>query len=495
MALQVPTADELRQMAKANFFELRDDEIAQFQSALKPIVSALQSIDEEPLAQSPHVAKRTAGERPSRQEDPLNAIVRRCSVKGTGSGKLAGKRIGVKDSVSVAGVPMTCGSHLLEGYVPDTDATIVTRMLDAGAEIVAMLNMDDCALSGDGRTSTYGPTLNPHNPAHVSGGSSSGSAAALYYDDIDLTIGADQGGSIRIPASFCGVVGIKATHSLVPYRGVASLDLTMDHVGPMGRSVADVARLLEVIAGKDPLDPRQDDVHVERYTEAIGKDINGIRLGILREGFGRDGAEADVEAAVRKAVDVLAGLGASVKEVSIPVHRDAWKYLWAIIPEGFTALMNSGGLGYHWKGGYDVNLTTALGEARRMRGGTLARTVKLMLLLGTYLNHNHHGRLYAKAQNLRRGVQASYDQVLQQVDLLVMPTTPMKAYRQDERGAYDMLGNTSPFDVTGHPAISVPCAKSNGLPVGMMLVGRHFEDALLLRAAHAYEQSVAWEKV
>src|SRR6476646_8440761 len=175
---------------------------------------------------------------------------------------------------------MTCASLVLKDYVPDIDATIITRMLDAGGEITAVLNMDNFAFSGGGDTSAYGPTRNPHNPDHLAGGSSGGSGAALYYDDIDLSIGGDQGGSIRIPASWCGVVGLKPTHSLVPYTGIAGIDPNIDHAGPMARSVADCALLLEVLAGKDPHDPRQDAVPVQRYTEVLGKDIAGLRIGV-----------------------------------------------------------------------------------------------------------------------------------------------------------------------------------------------------------------------
>ena len=234
---------------------------------------------------------RDPGSRPTQEADPLNAIVRRCSVKGSPSGRLAGKRVGLKDNICVAGIPSTSGSRVMAGYVPDMDATIVTRLLDAGAEIVAILNMDDFAFSGSGHISAYGPVLNPHDREHLAGGSSGGSAAALYYDDIDMTIGCDQGGSIRTPASWCGVVGLKPTFGLVPYTGIFSADATIDHVGPMGRSAVDVALMLEVIAGRDPLDPRQQNVPVQRYTEALDRGrgrtadrrlARGIRSGGLR---------------------------------------------------------------------------------------------------------------------------------------------------------------------------------------------------------------------
>ena len=198
--------------------------------------------------------------RPAPGENPYNAVVRRCLVKGAPNGPLAGKRIGLKDNISVAGRGDDAGFDGAQGFRPSRDATIVTRLLAAGADIVAILNMDAFAYSGAGDTSLHGPTLNPHDTARLAGGSSGGSAAALFHEDIDITFGADQGGSIRIPASWCGVVGLKPTHGLVPYTGIAGIDLTYDHVGPLARRVADVALALDAVAGKDPDDPRQGDV-------------------------------------------------------------------------------------------------------------------------------------------------------------------------------------------------------------------------------------------
>jgi amidase len=446
--------------------------------------------------------ERDPGFRPAPEDDPLNAILRRCLVKGARSGKLAGKRVGIKDCFAVAGIPMTCGSLVMEGYVPEIDATLVTRILDAGGEVVAKLNLDNFAFSGAGDTSAFGPTRNPHNHDHLAGGSSGGSAAALYYDDIDITVGGDQGGSIRIPASWCGVVGLKPTHGLVPYTGCAGIDPTFDHAGPMGRSVADVALMLEVIAGRDPMDPRQSEVKVESYTQALGTGLKGIRLGVLREGFGLPGSEADVDAAVHRAIELLQRLGANVQEVSVPAHSQAAGITWGLMAEGATALMYANGVGYHFRGYYDAGLAGALGRFRKAQGDDLPPTVKLVLLIGSYLNRHYHGRLYAKAQNMRAGVRAAYDAVLQQVDALVTPTTPMKALRYQpnlrpreliQRG-WSMLGNTAVFDMTGHPSLSVPCALSSGLPVGMMLTGRHFDEMTLLRIADTYERNCDWRK-
>jgi amidase len=490
------------QLASANHFSLSEDEIADFEAMIPQMFTTLDLLDRAaPPPQPMRYPMRDHGFRPDPNDDPLNAILRRCSVKGAQNGKLAGKRVGIKDCFAVAGIPMTCGSLVMEGYVPEIDATLVTRILDAGGEIVAKLNLDNFAFSGAGDTSAFGPTRNPHNPDHLAGGSSGGSAAALYYDDIDMTVGGDQGGSIRIPSAWCGVVGLKPTHGLVPYTGCVGIDPTFDHAGPMGRTVADVALLLEVIAGTDPADPRQAEVKIEPYTQALGRDLKGVRLGVLREGFGLPGGEADVDSAVSRAIQVLSGLGAQVEEVSVPAHRQADGVIWGLMTEGASALMHANGVGYHFRGYYDATLASAVGRFRKTQGDDLPPTLKLVLLVGSFLNRQYHGRLYAKAQNLRPSLRQAYDAVLSRVDALVMPTTPNKALRYEsnlqpraviERG-WSMLGNTAVFDMTGHPSLSVPCAKSAGLPVGMMLTGRHFDDATLLRIADAFERNFDWQ--
>ena len=321
MALRIPTAEDLKRLARVNHFELNDEELAAFQALIPGMFESYEQLHQMPEPREPiKYPDRDPGYRPSRQDDPYNAIIRRCTLRGAPSGRLAGKRIGLKNNVCVAGMPMTCASLMLEDYVADTDATIVTRLLDAGAEIAALLNLENFAASGAGDTSAFGPVLNPHNPGYLAGGSSGGSGAALYYDDIDITIGGDQGGSIRIPASWCGVVGLKPTFGLVPYTGIFGVDSTIDHVGPMTRTVADAALTLEVIAGKDPLDPRQGEVPVQPYTEALGQSVSGLRIGVLTEGFGLPLSEADVDESVRKAIGIYSELGAETAEVSIPAH-------------------------------------------------------------------------------------------------------------------------------------------------------------------------------
>ncbi len=503
MTIRRPSSQDLQRLAKANNFDISEDEMAAFESMIPGLFEGYDALLQEPEPRPPLAyPSRDAGVRPSREEDPYNAILRRCTLQGSSGGKLAGKRIGLKNNVSVAGFPLTCSSRILEHYIPETDATIVNRMLDEGAEINAILNLDNFAFSGAGDTSAFGPTLNPHNTDHLAGGSSGGSAAALYYDDIDMTIGGDQGGSIRIPASFCGVVGHKPTHGLVPYTGIVGIDNTFDHAGPMTRTVEDAALLLEVIAGKDPLDPRQGEVHVQDYTAALSGGASGLRIGVVSQGFGQVDSNSDVDHKVRQAADRMAELGATVEEVSIPWHANAAGIVWSLIAEGATALLQSSGTGHGFEGAYDTGLAQALGHGRRVQANDFPPTVKLVMLVGSYMMEQYSGQMYAKAQNLRRELRAAYDDALGQYDLLLMPTTPMPAHANDSEGkpqgimdhAWNMVTNTAPFDMTGHPAISVPCGKtSEGLPVGLMLVGRHFDDATVLRGAHAFEQSGDWE--
>jgi amidase len=499
MAMRSPGRDELIKLAALNHFELSDEELDSFVPLMGAMIHNLDELDQMP---QPAIAlkyhDRDPGYRPQPKDDPLNAILRRCSIKGASSGKLCGKRVGVKDCVLVAGVPMSCGSLVLDGYIPDRDAAIVTRMLDAGAEIVAKLNMDDMAFSGSGDSSAFGPVRNPHDQGHLSGGSSGGSGAALYYGDIDLTIGGDQGGSIRIPASFCGVVGLKPTHGLVPYTDILGIDPTIDHIGPMARSAADAALLLEVIADPLPADSKQGG----SYTQSLDKGVAGLKIGVVKEGFGWEASETDVDESVRRAIDALGKLGARVEEISIPIHRRAARFLTGVTAEGMAALMHGNGLVHHREGLYNHHLAGAIGRGLRMHGSDLPRLLKLSLLVGTHLNRRYHGRIYAKAQNLRGFLRAQYDQALERVDVLAMPTTPTKAMKYEPKldpqtrmmRGWAVANNTATFDVTGHPSLNVPCAKSHGLPVGLMLTGRHFEDATLLRAAHAFEQNVAWEK-
>jgi amidase len=443
---------------------------------------------------------RDAGYRPTAEEDPLNAFVRKCEVDGADDGPLSEYEVGLKDNVALASVEMTCGSKLFEGYVPETDATIVTRLLDAGATITGKLNMEDMAFSGSGELSATGPVRNPYDPDYIAGGSSSGSIAAVVNGDVDVAIGGDQGGSVRIPAAWSGGVGHKPTHSLVPYTGIVGLGRSFDHAGPMATSVADCARVLNVIAGKDGLDPRQGVVPTESYSDALD-DSPDVTIGVVEEGFGHDRSEEGVDSTVRDALDAFADAGAEVRSVSVPMHLDGMPIWNAIATEATAATVDAEGAGHYGNGGYDTQLMEFFGRARRAAADDYLTTLKLTLVLGQYLADEYRGHYYAKAQNLSRELADRYDGALSDVDVLAMPTTPQTAHEHrtdlDRLEVIDralcMLTNTAPFDVTGHPALSVPAGISDGLPVGLMFVGERFDDATVLSVGHAFEQHHDWE--
>jgi amidase len=503
MPVQPPTRQQLEWIADAFHMPLTEEELDFFAAAAGPALQALNRLDELPDEHLPVKYPRAdTGHRPVGEENPSNGWVWKCSIPGAADGPLAGKTVGVKDNVCVAGIPMLNGSPIMEGYVPREDATVVTRLLDAGAEIVGKTAVPAFCFDGGGLTGYPDPQpVNPHDPAYLCGSSSNGSAAVVVEGQCDMALGGDQGGSIRLPASWSGCCGHKPTHGLVPYTGIFPIELTLDHIGPMARTVADCALMLDAIAGPDGLDPRQIDVRTQAYGEALEVGADGLRVGVLAEGFGiPDASEPDVDAAVRAAAEELAAAGAIVEDVSIPMHRDGLPIWNAIATEGATDLMVRGdAFGTNHKGHYSTDLVDFYGRARRARGADYSLTVKLTVLLGGYLSDDYNHHYYAKAQNLGRRLKARYAEALERYDVLLLPTTAMKAQPIPAEpkipdilaAALGNLHNTSPFDVTGNPALSVPCGFSDGLPIGLMLVGRHFDDATVLRAGHAYVSRVS----
>jgi amidase len=499
MPVKKPSIEDLRKAATAFHLTLSPEDLTSFWGLTDGVIASYRRLDELVEPRPPVKYPRTTGHRPGGEENKLNAWYWKCSIKGAPTGTLAGRKFAIKDNVCVAGIPMMNGTAVLEGYIPDIDATVVTRILDAGGEIAGKAVCESLCFSGGSHTSDPMPVHNPHKRGYSAGGSSSGSGALVAAGEVDMAIGGDQGGSIRIPSCWCGIVGHKPTYGLVPYTGVFPIELTLDHTGPMARTVADVAVFLEAIAGPDGLDPRQRDVRTDNYPEAIKGSVNGLRLAIVREGFGWEGAsEKDVDQMVQDAAHKFERAGAKVTTISVPMHRDGIHVWNAIAVEGATMLMVRGNsMGTNWKGHYTTGLLDVYARGWQSRANDLSETTKLVVMLGQYMQDNYHGRYYAKAQNLARSLRAAYDEALQQADLLVMPTLPMKATpippptasrEEYVTRALEMIPNTCPFDVTGHPALTVPCGTSSGLPVGMMLVGRHWEDGTVLRAGHAFEQ-------
>jgi amidase len=281
------------------------------------------------------------------------------------------------------------------------------------------------------------------------------------------------------------------------------IEATIDHLGPMTATVADNALLLEVMAGADGMDPRQYDVRVDKYTSALARGVAGLRIGVVTEGFGHPNSEADVDQKVREAAQRLVSLGAIVSEISVPMHLDGPAIWTPIALEGLQAQMMQGnGMGFNWRGMYTTSLMDKHANWRA-RANELSRTLKISMLVGEYFIRQYGGHFYAKAQNLSRQLRLAYDDALSRCDLMLMPTLPMKATPLPPNNAplalwcqraFEMLPNTCPFDVTGHPAMQIPCGMSHGLPIGMMLIGRHYNESTIYRAAHAFEQLGDWRK-
>lgn len=502
MAVPRPSAADLIALGAGLGLRLSPEEAAAFGTLMAANFEAYDIVDALPDELPPVRYPRTPGYRPGAAEDPLGAWARKTAVAGAGEGPLAGRTAVLKDNIALAGVPMANGSVTLESHVPLYDATVATRMLDAGATILGKAVCEHFCLSGGSHTAQPGPVHNPRRPGFSAGGSSSGCAALVASGAVDFAIGGDQGGSVRIPAAYCGVVGLKPTHGLVPYTGAMPIEATLDHLGPMTATVADNALLLSVIAGPDGLDPRQTGAVAADYGAAVGRGAERLRIGLVEEGFSLPGMQPGVAASVRAGAERLAGAGATVESVSVAEHR-LGPALWAPIgAEGLMAqMMHGNGMGFNWKGLYDLAL---IDDHSRWRGSAalLSPTLKLTMLTGEWGLKHHNGRYYAKAQNLARRLRAAYDAAFSRFDLLLMPTLPCVAtplpgpdamLGEIVARAFEMSASTAPFDITGHPAISVPCGLSDGLPVGLMLIAPHFQEATLYRAAAALERAADWQ--
>src|SRR5215467_12577812 len=488
----VPDVEEVVAVAKELGIHLGPEEAVLYRKYLLEQLREFDTFVQARLEESrpPLVAAaRKPGYKPRPDEDPLNAWMWKCRIEGAADGLLAGKTVSFKDHIAIAGMPMSFGAFALEGLIPDFDATVVNRVLHAGGTVIGKNVMN--GLSGGfgtgGAIGDYGRPLNPHNHEHVTGGSSSGSAAAVAANEVDISFGGDQGGSIRIPAAFCGIVGHKPTFGLVSHFGIGfGSDQSIDYTGPMTRNVRDAAAALQATAGHDAYDPRQTR-DVPAQIDVLGRlseGVAGLRIGVLQEGF--DEAEVEVRELVMAAVDVLARTGADVSEVSIPEHHAARTAQAALGAEGALALFKTGFFGAFTRTYYPASLVAA----------ELSR-------------RNYHGRVYAKAQNVRPAYIKAYDAALAKVDVLVMPTCIMTAPKNHTPGSYleavednlDSISrgasrNTQPFNYTGHPALALPVGKSSaGLPVSMQLVGRFFDDPLLMRVAYAYQHATDWDTV
>ncbi|RXE55945.1 glutamyl-tRNA amidotransferase [Methanoculleus taiwanensis] len=419
--------------------------------------------------------------------DRYNAFITTCNAAPYTDGRLAGTAVAVKDNISTCGIQTTCGSRILAGYVPPFDAHVVALLRSEGAAIVGKTNMDEFGMGTTTETSGYGPTLNPVDQTRVPGGSSGGSAAAVAAGLVPMALGTDTGGSIRCPAAFCGIVGLKPTYGRVSRYGLVAYANSLEQIGPMARSVEEVSLLMEVISGYD----RRDSTMVDRpYAHTPSADIAGLRIGLPAEYFG-EGVDPRVAETVRNAIGRLEDLGAETVPCTIPSMSYALAAYYVICTsEASSNLARFDGVRY----GPAAPTQKQWHEAyQEVRGEHFGREVRRRIMLGTFaLSAGYYGKYYGKAQIARRNVRQDFERVLGEVDIIAGPTMPTVAFRLGEKSdplsmyLSDIL--TVPANLAGVPAISVPCGTVDGLPVGLQLIGRHFEDERVVDAAYAYEQ-------
>jgi len=425
-------------------------------------------------------------------DDDHDAFVTVETMDGDADGPLSGTTVAVKDNISTADVRTTCGSEMLEDYVPPYTATAVERLLDAGATVVGKTNMDEFGMGTTTETSAFGPTDNPAAPGHVPGGSSGGSAAAVAAGEADLALGTDTGGSIRCPAAFCGVVGIKPTYGLVSRYGLIAYANSLEGIGPIAPTVEAAARVLDVVAGPDGNDATTHDVGAESsYAAAADGDVDGLEIGVPTELL--EGADEAVVETFRDALADLESQGASTREVSLPsVEHAVQAYYVVAMGEASSNLARFDGVRYGKAVDTDDgNWNEAFAD---VRGEGFGEEVKRRILLGTYaLSAGYHDKYYAKAQDARAWVKRDFDESLEAVDVLASPTMPVPPMEMGESlddplQMYLADANTVPVNLANLPAMSVPAGETDdGLPVGLQLIGGKFEEETIIRAGSALE--------
>ena len=415
---------------------------------------------------------------------------------GTPRGPLDGAPIALKDVFCTAGVRTTCGSKMLERFVPPYDATAVEKLRSAGAVILGKTNMDEFAMGSSTEHSAFHPTRNPWDLTRVPGGSSGGSAAAVAGALAAGAYGSDTGGSIRQPAAFCGVVGMKPTYGRVSRYGLVALASSLDQIGPFAQDVTDTALLLGAVAGHDSRDATSIETPVPDYAAELSKGVAGLTLGLPDEYF-IDGMDPEIERAVRQAIEVLKGLGAKVERVSLPTTRHALAAYYVILPaEASSNLARYDGVRY----GLRVPGRDFIDMQSKTRAAGFGAEVKRRIMLGTYaLSAGYYDAYYGKAQSVRTLVRREFAAAFAKVDLIVAPTTPNVAFKHGEKedplSMYLNDAFTIPGNLSGIPGVSVPCGFSaNGLPIGLQVLGRPLDETRVLRAAYAYEQATTWRE-
>ncbi|MGA1263462.1 MAG: Asp-tRNA(Asn)/Glu-tRNA(Gln) amidotransferase subunit GatA [Prochlorothrix sp.] len=413
-------------------------------------------------------------------------------------GLLAGIPIGIKDNLCTQGIPTTCGSQILANFVPPFESTVTTKLAEAGAVMVGKTNLDEFAMGSSTENSGFRRTHNPWNLETVPGGSSGGSAAAVAADQCVVALGSDTGGSIRQPASFCGVVGLKPTYGLVSRFGLVAYASSLDQIGPFGRTVEDAAILLGAIAGYDPKDSTSLAVDIPDYTQCLVPDLKGVKVGVINETFG-EGLDETVAAAVRTAIEQLQSLGAEVQEISCPRFRYGLPTYYIIAPSEASAnLARYDGVKYGFRQPDSENILDMYTKTRAQGFGA---EVKRRIMLGTYaLSAGYYDAYYLKAQKVRTLIKQDFEAAFEAVDVLVCPTAPTTAFKagdktEDPISMYLSDLMTIPVNLAGLPGLSLPCGFDGaGLPIGMQIIGNVLREDQLFRVAYAYEQSTTWHQ-
>lgn len=417
--------------------------------------------------------------------------------RGEPLGPLAGIPIAHKDVLCTKGVRTTCSSRILENFVPPYDATVVARGKEAGLILIGKTNMDEFAMGSSTENSAFFPTHNPWDLDRVPGGSSGGAAAAVAAQETILATGSDTGGSIRQPAAFCGIAGLKPTYGRVSRYGLIAFASSLDQVGPLTKDVTDTALLMNVIAGHDPLDSTSANLPRPDFTQCLTGEVKGLKIGLIREFMG-EGIEREVVEAIEGALEVFEDLGAICEEVSLPHAEYGLATYYIIAPaEASSNLARYDGVqyGHRTKGPADI-----IAMYRRSREEGFGREVKHRIMLGTYaLSAGYYDAYYLKALKVRTLIRRDFERAFEAFEVLICPTSPTVAFKLGERVDDPLQMKmadicTIPISLAGVPAISLPCGFSQGLPVGMQIIGRPFDEETVLRAAYAYEQATDWHR-
>lgn len=494
--------EKIQELAEKYNIPLSDGEASQVVDQVNSNVSEVREIWEAGLSERQKGGGDRTWQEPT--ENPHNALITKCNVQESDEGPLTGVEVGLKDIIMVAGVPMTGGSEALHGFVPSEDATVTRRLLEAGAKITAKTNLDELAGGARG-FSFYGQMTHPDDENHIPGGSSGGSAVAVRKGIVDVALGTDTGGSIRMPSAHCGIIGLKPTYGLVSMAGVFENSYSLDHIGPMTNSVIDAARVLETLAGTDLNDPRtleaagRTDYDVGHYVDALSDTSANPTIGVLEEGFGRGTADQqvrpDIVKQTEKRLDQLADAGAELVPISIKDFELCGPIKYAI---SYTELA------MHWRDKGGPGRGTGTGDSRYHQGinGQLTSHGEAInpyyrsrLLAGAYTLEENGGIDYPHAQELQKKIRSQFRSAFSDVDVLALPTLPILPPEIEEAAnpGYNYSRNTYPANITGYPAISLPNGRIDGLPVGIQLMAEPFEEQRLLRISQWIDSECAPE--